>query len=82
MKHPNLLDSLESIRSNREYVELNDLCKLFNAIQIESRLGFSVVSLVREAITCVRFGWGKRGSSILSEFIFLICFPHTFVLIP
>ena len=51
MKHPYLLDSLESIRSNREYAELNDLCKRLNAIQIDSRLGFSVVSFVRQAIT-------------------------------
>ena len=42
---------MESIRSNREYAELKDLCKLFNAIQIDSRLGFSVVSFVRQAIT-------------------------------
>ena len=34
-----------------EYAELNDLCKLLNAIQIDSRLGFSVVSFVRQAIT-------------------------------
>ena len=50
-KHPYLRDSLESIRSNSEYAELNDLCKLLNAIQIDSRLGFSVVSFVRQAIT-------------------------------
>ena len=31
--------------------ELNDLCKLLNAIQTDSRLGFSVVSFVRQAIT-------------------------------
>ena len=49
-KHPYLLDSLESIRSNSEYAELIDLCKLLNAIQIDSRLGFSVVSFFRQAI--------------------------------
>jgi hypothetical protein len=34
-KHLYLRDSLESIRSNSEYAELNDLCKRLNAIQID-----------------------------------------------
>ena len=36
--------------NNREYAELNDLCKFLNEIQIDSRLGFSVVSFFRQAI--------------------------------
>ena len=46
-EHPYLetvLDSMNSLRNNREYAELNDLCKRLNVIQIDSRLGFSVVS--------------------------------------
>ena len=50
------------LRNNREYVELNDLCKLLNAIQIDSRLGFSVVSFFRQAIILREIwlgdGWG------------------------
>ena len=41
---------MNSLRNNREYAELNDLCKRLNEIQIDSRLGFSVVSFFRQAI--------------------------------
>ena len=67
---------MNSLRNNREYAELNDLCKRLNEIQIDSRLGFSVVSFFRQAITlreiwlgdaCVRGRlcttpghWGRR----------------------
>ena len=53
-KYPYLetvLDSMNSLRNNREYAELNDLCKFSNAIQSDYRLGFSVVSFIRQAIT-------------------------------
>ena len=53
-KHPYLRDSLESIWSNSEYAELNDLCKRLYAIQIDSGLCFSVVSFVRQAIALRR----------------------------
>ena len=46
-EYPYLLDSMKSLRSNSEYAELNDLCKLLISIQTDSRLGFSVVSFVR-----------------------------------
>ena len=42
---------MNSLRNNREYAELNDLCKLSNAIQSDYRLGFSVVSFFRQVIT-------------------------------
>ena len=53
-KYPYLetvLDSMNSLRNNREYAELIGLCKRLTAIQIDSRLGFSVVSFIRQAIT-------------------------------
>ena len=62
-KYPYLetvLDSMNSLRKNREYAEVNDLCKLLNAIQIDSRLGFSVVSFVRQAITLREKWMGMR----------------------
>ena len=49
-KTPYFLDSMSSLRNNRDYAELNDLCKLLNAIQNDYRLGFSVVSYVRQVI--------------------------------
>ena len=60
-KNPYFLDSMNSLRNNRDYAELTDLrlCKNSNAIQNGSRLGFSVVSFVRQAITLRKTWWGN-----------------------
>ena len=55
-KNPYLLDSIKMIRNYVEYAELHDLCKRLNAIQNDSRLGFSAVSFVRQAIA-LRITW-------------------------
>ena len=49
-KNPYLLDSMNSLRNIKNYAELNDLHNLLSAIQNDYRLGFSVVSFVRQAI--------------------------------
>ena len=49
-KNPYLFDFLKSFRKNVEYAEVSDLGKLLTAIQNDSRLGFSVVSFIRQAI--------------------------------
>ena len=65
LKNPYLFDVLESLQNsnNRGYVEIDDLGKLLTAFQYDSRIGFSVVSSLRQAIalrenwmedTCVR----------------------------
>ena len=59
-KNPYFLDSMNSLRNDTDYAELTDLrlCKNSNAIQNGSRLGFSVVSFVRQAIALREFWLG------------------------
>ena len=42
---------MNSLRTTGDFAELKDLCKLSNAIQIDSRSICSVASFVRRAIT-------------------------------
>ena len=51
MKMPTFSDSLQNIRTNMDYAEARDLGNLLNSIQNDSRLGFSSVSFVRQAIS-------------------------------
>ena len=51
MKMPTFSDSLQNIRNNMDYAEVRDLGNLLNSIQNDSRLGFSSVSFVRQAIS-------------------------------
>ena len=62
-KLPSLDTTLRSIQGSKGFAEISDLGLLLNAIQNDSRLGFSVASFVRQAIplkdswlreTCVR----------------------------
>ena len=50
-KNPYLFDFLKSLRNNRGHADIDDLGKLLTAIQNDSRLGFSLVSFLRQAIT-------------------------------
>ena len=43
-------DFLKSLRNNRGHADIDDLGKLLTAIQNDSRLGFSLVSFLRQAI--------------------------------
>jgi len=43
-------DVLKSLRNNRGHADIDDLGKLLTAIQNDSRLGFSLVSFLRQAI--------------------------------
>ena len=63
LKNPYLFETLKNFQNNSDYAEVKDLNKLLTAIQNDSRLGFSVVSFIRQAIaireewlgdTCVR----------------------------
>ena len=49
MKMPSFETSLRSIEENRGFAEFSDLGSLLNAIQNDSRLGFSLASFVRQA---------------------------------
>ena len=49
MKMPSFETSLRSIKENRGFAEFSDLGSLLNAIQNDSRLGFSLASFVRQA---------------------------------
>ena len=61
--------SLQEIRTNFDYAEISDLGNLMNEIQKDSRLGFSTLSFLRQAISqrenfmkdscCVR---GRQGA--------------------
>ena len=48
---PFLDETLQSIRSDSESAEIHHLGLLLNAIQTDSRLGFSLASFVRQAIS-------------------------------
>jgi hypothetical protein len=50
-KMPSLHASLRSILNSRGFAEVSDLGFLLNAIQNDSRLGFSLVSFVRQSIS-------------------------------
>ena len=50
LKNPYLFDFFKAIQKIRGYAVIDDLGKLLTAIQIDSRLGFSVVSFLRQAI--------------------------------
>ena len=82
LKNPYLFDVLESLQNsnNRGYVEIDDLGKLLTAFQYDSRIGFSVVSSLRQAIalrenwmedTCVRGclcnSPGYRGRNLIRD---------------
>jgi hypothetical protein len=49
-KNPYLFDFLKSLRNNRGHADIDDLGNLLTAIQNDSRLGFSLVSFLRQAI--------------------------------
>ena len=49
-KNPYFFDFLKSLRNNRGHADIDDLGKLLTAIQNDSRLGFSLVSFLRQAI--------------------------------
>ena len=49
--NPYFFDFLKSLRNNRGHADIDDLGKLLTAIQNGSRLGFSLVSFLRQAIT-------------------------------
>ena len=51
LKNPYLFDFLKALQKIRGYAVIDDLGKLLTAIQNDSRLGFSVVSSLRQAIT-------------------------------
>ena len=51
LKNPYLFDFLKALQKIRGYAVIDDLGKLLTAIQNDSRLGFSVVSFLRQAIT-------------------------------
>ena len=50
-KNPYFFDFLKSLKGDRRYADIDDLGKLLTAIQNDSRLGFSLVSFLRQAIT-------------------------------
>ena len=47
---PSLSANLKLITGSREFAVLRDLCQHLNDIRIDSRIGFSVPSFVRQAI--------------------------------
>ena len=49
-KNPYFFDFLKSLKCDRGYADIDDLGKLLTAIQNDSRLGFSLVSFLRQAI--------------------------------
>ena len=67
MKNPYLFDFLKSFQNNREYAEVDDPGKLLTAIQNDSRLGFSVVSFLLQAIAPREIGWRMlvRGAAFV-----------------
>ena len=50
-KNPYFFDFLKSLKGDRGYADIDDLGNLLTAIQNDSRLGFSLVSFLRQAIT-------------------------------
>ena len=78
---PSLHTSLRSIMNGRDFSEVSDLGSLLTAIQNDSRLGFSLVSFVRQAIS-VREQWmsDNCGRGRLCDCV--DCWPRDFLLHP
>ena len=56
---PSFFRTLQSIRNDRDLSEESDLAFLLNAINSDSRLGFSLASFLRQAIS-LRESWLKE----------------------